>query len=261
MSPRPKIVGDGNFGEWRGEAIQILRTMQSLIVKLADKLGEQGAVQPAPLEDPRPLPSRIVPKTPAAAKVHRGLSPLMAAAELPPPPSHTTPLPDDDEDGGAQAKHLLIAAAWRNGKESTAVELALLCGYSPNSGGVTRGLASLRRRGLLDGCSITPDGSREAAETVPFPRRPTARELQEQWIAWLPAQHAGLFRECLRAHPRALTVHEAADAAGYSLASGGVTRAAAKLRRMGIVAKRGKLVLHPIFFEGTHPQSNDTERG
>ena len=232
--------------------IPTFRMARAFIIRLEEIFDDFGIVVPdtGTLSDRNETTERVRPQAPAGAKVQRHSAP--APVQLLPPAPHTTPMPSGDNDG-EQAHKLLIAAAWRNGLVSTAVDLALLAGYSPFSGGVSRALAYLRRRGFLDGCGITDDGLVELGSSLS--QKPTPAELRDRWIAWLPSQQSGIFVECLRAHPRALTAKEAAEAANYSLASGGVSRAIAKLRRRGLVSKRGPLVVHPIFFDVLYGRS------
>lgn len=141
---------------------------------------------------------------------------------------------------------ILLAAAQRPG--SNAKQLAKLAGYRM-SGGVMGALASLRRSGFLDGCEATKEGLRVLG---PYEKLPTGKALRDYWTEWLKKKvglcAARLFALACDRHPVALDPREAAEILGYEM-SGGVMGALAAMRKLDLVAKRGKMAVNPMLFE------------
>ena len=114
-------------------------------------------------------------------------------------------------------------------------QLALIAGYSPNSGSFTEALALLRSQGLLDGLALTPAGQAAAGSVEPLP---TGQGLVRYWCERVGAYAGTLLQVIVTAYPESLTREELADRAGYHT-SGSFTEAIAKLRKLDLITARG----------------------
>lgn len=127
----------------------------------------------------------------------------------------------------------------QQGKPLTKPRLALMAGYSANSGGFNSSLAELRTKGLMDGRGGF-SATRVGIEALgPVPRLPSGKALYEYWL-----RHPRLDK-CSRAileglrGKAALHKTEIARATGYSANSGGFNNALARLRTLGLIEGHG----------------------
>jgi hypothetical protein len=122
--------------------------------------------------------------------------------------------------------------------------LALMAGYSANSGGFNNALSKLRVAGWLDGrgdLAATEFGLKAAGRVPPLPQ---GSELFEYWL-----QHPRLDKcsralmSALRGRKGAVGKDELAGLTGYSANSGGFNNALSKLRTLGLIQGRGAVAL------------------
>lgn len=124
--------------------------------------------------------------------------------------------------------------------------LALMAGYSANSGGFNNALSELRTRGWIDGkgmLEVTTSGARALG---PVAALPTHRALFDYWM-----NHPRLDKcsravlNALRENPRGLDKAGLARVTGYSSTSGGFNNSLSRLRTLGLIDGRGTLELAP----------------
>jgi hypothetical protein len=175
---------------------------------------------------------------------------------VPRPAAVITPLrpPAARDDNGelptAAQKILNVLAQYPVGRSR--LQAAVMCGYSPNSGGVAAALALLRKRELVTGTdkqlNITEAG-RAIAKNEPLP---TGEELLEFWMNHpsMTTAAKGFLKQLHAAYPAALSRQELAAAEGYSSTSGGVAAALALLRKIELAEGTDKeLRASAAFFE------------
>lgn len=133
-----------------------------------------------------------------------------------------------------QVAILTVLAQFPDGR--SVKQIAILSGYSANSGGFNAALAGLRTAGLIQRGSpvkITPGGlAALGGDWEPMPSGPA---LTDTWMAKLSKAEGTVLRVLLDAWPAELSRTEMAERAGYSANSGGFNAAVAKLRTLDLV--------------------------
>lgn len=114
-------------------------------------------------------------------------------------------------------------------------QLALIAGYSPNSGTFTEALAVLRAAGLLERLALTPAGELAAGAVEALP---TGEGLVHYWCERVGDYAGTLLQVLVTAYPSELARDELAERAGYRT-SGTFTEQIATLRKLDLITKRG----------------------
>jgi hypothetical protein len=131
---------------------------------------------------------------------------------------------------------ILQAIVQRHPRPSSRRQIALITGYSGNSGNFNSGLAVLRRYGFIDGeasaLAPTHEGIRAAG---PVPRMPKGAELIEYWSQKLGPCAQAMLQHFAGAYPKPVDRDELANLTGYSAKSGNFNSALARLRTLGLV--------------------------
>lgn len=166
--------------------------------------------------------------------------------EVPP----AAPAPEPEAGGGptpggplGKCAKAILTVLVQQGKPLAKPRLALMAGYSANSGGFNNALSELRTKGWIDGrgaLEATPDGKQALG---PVPRLPVGRQLFDYWV-----RHPRLDK-CARAILTALRESRRASkadlgtATGYSVNSGGFNNSLSRLRTLGLIEGRGVVEL------------------
>jgi uncharacterized protein len=116
-------------------------------------------------------------------------------------------------------------------------ELALLAGYSPDSGGVSEALGRLRALGYATAgwpIQITREGRHAVGDVEPLP---TGSELRRYWLnhTLLSKAERTILNVLFDAGDEGIDRNELAREAGYSPDSGGVSEAIGRLRAMKLM--------------------------
>jgi hypothetical protein len=176
----------------------------------------------------------------------------MEVREAPARPARTAPRvasgPSDSTLGKAEKAFLTVMAQFPQGRSRT--QLAILAGYSPDSGHVDNVLGGLRTKGLVypgQPIRATAEGLAALGDWLPLP---TGDALFSYWLGRREVGKAGAaFLRVLReAWPQPVSRNELAERAGYSPESGHVDNVLGSLRTLELVA-RGTPTLHPEFAE------------
>ena len=192
------------------------------VLKEAGQLSELVARAAAP---------QPAPPAPATAPAPR---PQVPTAQ---PARRTAPSAPDSADGLSPTAQAFLDVLNQYEKRDR-VQLALLAGYSPTSGGVYKALAQLRAQSLAEGpesaLRITPEGRLRAQPAVIR----QGKELLDYWKSHqaLTPTAAAFLQALYDAHPRSLSREELAEQCGYSPTSGGVYKALALLRRLELAS-------------------------
>lgn len=144
--------------------------------------------------------------------------------------------------GKAQRAILTVLAQFPDGR--TKRQLAMLAGYSPNSGGFNGTLASLRSSGLIergDPIFITDAGRTALGDWEPLP---AGAGLIDYWLTRLSKAEAAILRLLLDSWPAPMSKDGIAAAAGYSANSGGFNGALARLRTLQLITG-GSSAMYP----------------
>lgn len=151
-------------------------------------------------------------------------------------PRPTTPGPVDGEPLAKRELAILIAAAQRHPQSSTDAQLGVLSGYSPRSSSYEKGVAALRRRGLMEGAGNAnrpTAAGLAAAGAVDVP--PTGPELLQWWAPKLELRARTLLSVIVGAGPGGIGMEELSAKSDYSAGSSSFEKAIAKLRRIELV--------------------------
>jgi hypothetical protein len=197
---------------------------------------------------PDDLRSPMVRLTPAEADTLAMRRPVQMGV-YPPPPGvarstpTTAPMGKPTNGLDKSDRALLTVLAWQQEPIDRA-RLALLAGYSAKGGGFNNALGRLRTSGRAQGSAtlaITAVG-RKTIGTVPAPPRGPA--LFEWWCAHprVDTCMRATIRT-LREAGRPLAKEELAVRAGYKPNTGGFNNALSRLRTLGLVTGKGRLLL------------------
>ena len=237
---KAKEAAEAEVSRLRGELEEHRHMLRQVYERLGGLLGtfEASAVTSAkPVRPSRPEEAASAETVDATAKprtTHRRPAPT-ATAGVP----SATGKPGLDK---CQRAILTVLAQLR--KPTPKGRLALMAGYSANSGGFNNALARLRTSGRIEGrgdLAITPDGLEAIGQVPPLPQ---GSALFEYWL-----QHPRLDKCCraivtaLRSAERAVGKAELAELTGYSANSGGFNNALSKLRTLGLIEGRGAVEL------------------
>lgn len=212
--------------------------IQSLLERLAGLVGEIQEISkmtvPAagrftmPSPAAKPAPVKAVTAAPVA-QVRNPQSAIQAAAA---------------EMSKAERVVLTALAQYPNGR--TKVQLGVLTGYSPTSGGFNSTLASLRAKGWIDGLRITQQGIDALGDFEPLP---TGFALRCYWLARLTGCSRALLEHLSAVHPGSMSKESLAKATGYSGTSGGFNSALAELRTLELITKGREIKASDVLFE------------
>lgn len=135
---------------------------------------------------------------------------------------------------GRCERAILEALAVRRPNRLTRSQLALISGYSGESGGFANALAKLRSAHLIetgsDGLTRLTDVGEGQVQHVTTPRTPA--DVYRHWQAQLGKCERELMRVLVEAFPNSVTRDELAKRSNYSAESGGFANALAKLRTL-----------------------------
>lgn len=140
---------------------------------------------------------------------------------------------------------ILTALVQKQGGPATRAELAILSGYSSESGGFGSALANLRASGAIVGrssaISATAAGVTRAGVVEPLPR---GSALLEYWCGRVGVCGSAILQTLATAYPGELSRDELAERTGYSAQSGGFGSALARLRTLTLV--EGLAISRPL---------------
>lgn len=119
-------------------------------------------------------------------------------------------------------------------------KIALLSGYSMNSGGFNNSLAKLRSANYIFG-SGESIGLYEAGEKAigNYEPLPTGTQLHNYWCSNLPKAEGMILRFLINNHPKVWTKDEIALNTNYSANSGGFNNSLSKLRTLELIIRSG----------------------
>jgi hypothetical protein len=188
---------------------QAITGMRDTAGSLELALGRAARTAPLPVKPvPPPSAQRVSAPQPAAAKDEPSLS-------------------------KAQRAILTVLAQFPDGR--TKKQLAMLSGYSANSGGFNGTLASLRTSELIgrgDPITIADAGRHALGEWEALPSGP---DLAAYWIGRLSKAEGVILRLLLDSWPDPMSKEAIATEGGYSANSGGFNGALAKLRTLQLI--------------------------
>jgi hypothetical protein len=153
---------------------------------------------------------------------------------------------DDDDRALSKLQATLLGVLAGADEPITLTQLMIMSLYAP-SGEVTKALARLRARELMDGNGATNWATPEGRSAVPKITR-TRPELLAAWLKKLKTLDARLLEASIalaETEEAQVSTGKLIEASGYA-SSGAVTKALARLRRRGFILKRTNLP-NPIF--------------
>lgn len=119
---------------------------------------------------------------------------------------------------------------------TTREQVAILAGYSVDSGSFASALAELRRRDLVhntpDGMVATDDGVRAVGPLQPLP---VGWALLDYWVARVGPCAGAILTHLATTYPKTADRVELANVTGYSPSSGSFASALAKLRTLALI--------------------------
>jgi hypothetical protein len=168
------------------------------------------------------------------------------------------PAPVVVQDGSTSVpeQKVLGALAWLASIGNAAPKkaaVAAIAGYSPTSGGFNNLCGGLRSKGLIEYpqnglVSLTAEGSASAPQ--PEFNITSNEDLHRHILGRLSAPQGKVLEPILRAYPDALTKDQIAEAAGYSVSSGGFNNLMGSLRTLAFIdyPKPGTVRAEDILF-------------
>lgn len=135
-----------------------------------------------------------------------------------------------------KAQAAIIGVLAQRGAQ-TAVQVAMLTGYSVKGGGFNNALGALRSAGLVvgskDRLELTADGHAAAADVPPLP---TGEALLDHWRGTFGKAERLIFDVLVDAWPQTRTRDEVADLTGYAPNGGGFNNAVGRLRTLQLIS-------------------------
>lgn len=135
--------------------------------------------------------------------------------------------------GRCERSILTALAQYPNGRSSA--QIAILTGYSGNSGGFNNSLSKLRSTGLItrsQPIQITEEGLAALGDWEPLPTGPA---LLRYWESKLGRCERVILQQLASSYPNGLTASEIAEATGYSANSGGFNNSLSRLRTLELI--------------------------
>lgn len=182
-------------------------------------------------------------------------SPKISPAVLGRKPTATTaafsrPAGDSNSNGTlGKCERSILTALAQYPQGRTATQVAILSGYSVNSGGFNNSLGKLRKSEYItrgQPIQITEAGLAALGTYTPLP---TGHELANHWIRELPKCEAAILDYLIQFYPGALTSAELAERVGYSADSGGFNNALSRLRTLELINRGQPINASPNFFQ------------
>jgi uncharacterized protein len=203
---------------------------------VAELRGLAAGITPA-VEDLRTVAGGVEQALAAARPASTITGTGYTAGPRPAPPTPAAPPPPAGPDGLPGIQRAFLAVLARHPAGLTRRKMAVLAGYSGNSGSTTSALAAMRAAGYINrGTPIkhTPEGLAALGETYEPPPEP-GPPLAAYWLARLDPGPAAFLRVFIAAYPNPVTRAELAEQTGRSANSGTTTSALAELRALGLI--------------------------
>jgi hypothetical protein len=145
---------------------------------------------------------------------------------------------------GKCERALIQVLGCRQGKRTTAAQLAALSGYSMTSSGFQNALGALRSNGIAVGGKDDVRLTLAGLELGPFEALPTGDELLRVWLSKLGKCERAILEALWKRGPRhGWNRAELADATGYSETSSGFQNALGALRTLELVNRGAEISL------------------
>lgn len=133
-------------------------------------------------------------------------------------------------------------------------KVAIISGYSVNSGGFNNALSKLRQSAYINGTvggliEITDLGRAALEEYAPIPTLPRGYELVQYWVSHLPKCEGEILRALVAEYPTAMRKEQIAERTSYSANSGGFNNALSKLRTLELINRGTEIKASEDLFE------------
>lgn len=213
----------------REQRVGLRRALTELYERLGEVLQAQDGIGAEEQPEPPPAPAARAERPPAG---RRGPGSGRAARRL--NGAGSRPEEGNADPGLDKCQRAILTVLAQHRKPLAKPRLALMAGYSPNSGGFNNALSKLRTAGRIDGrgeMAATELGLQAAGRVPPLPR---GKELFDYWL-----RHPRLDKCCraivssLRAQKGAVGKEDLAELTGYSASSGGFNNALSSCGRSG----------------------------
>ena len=205
----------------RDELKGTVALLESRIAGLIERARKATAVLDVSMEVPRPITMAV--SAPAPRPKPRERPPAQ--------PSDTTP-----REGLKGCPGALLGALLQHGRLDL-TQAAIIAGYAPRSSTVDNAARKLRNSGLIVGGNTTgmePTEKGRAARPNVSPL-PTGPKLAEHWLNRLGGCPGEILRFLIGIYPSEASLHQAAEATGYSPRSSTVDNAARKIRKLKLI--------------------------
>lgn len=131
----------------------------------------------------------------------------------------------------------------------TVQQVAVLTGYSGNSGGFNNSLGKLRSSEYItrsQPMQITEAGLEALGEWTPLP---SGTALQAHWLNQLGKCERAILETLLNIHPQGMTAQDLGDQTGYSANSGGFNNSLGRLRTLELITRGQPIKASDHFFQ------------
>jgi uncharacterized protein len=142
---------------------------------------------------------------------------------------------------------LSALAQYPQGRSST--QVAILTGYSGQSGGFNNSLSKLRSNGFItrsNPIQISEEGLLVLGDWEPLP---TGQGLLRHWIGRLSKCERSILETLASNYPNALTTEELGEATGYSASSGGFNNSLSRLRTLELINRGQPIQISEEFYQ------------
>lgn len=140
-----------------------------------------------------------------------------------------------------KCERAILTALAQMGKPTGKNKIAILSGYSVNSGGFNNSMGKLRSLGYIGGkgeVGITDEGFKALG---PYDELPTGSALHAYWLKELPKCEAAILHCLIDEYPAAMNKAAIGQATGYSDNSGGFNNALGRLRTLQLIQGYGDI--------------------
>ena len=153
----------------------------------------------------------------------------------------------DNNIGIGRCERAILRALAQFPQGRTTVQIAVLTGYSSNSGGFNNSLGKLRSLGFIS--RTNPVVLLPGNDLPPYDPLPTGDELVKHWLTKLGKCERMILETLVSVHPEGLSAVELGERTGYSSNSGGFNNALGRLRTLELITRGQPIKASDDFFQ------------
>lgn len=156
----------------------------------------------------------------------------------------------DNNYSPGRCERAIVSALVQINKPASKNKVAIMSGYSVNSGGFNNAISNLRKQQYITGSSqeleLTSNANHLVNDATPLP---TGDALISYWVNKLPKCESAIVAELIKVYPEKLTKERIGISTGYSHTSGGFNNALSSLRVLELITGYKEITAAKEFFE------------